>query len=145
MSTPRNCTGASAFRPETLCRVTRSMGNNFGPLGGPSHSAPAITASVRRTTNNPAMSECDWFSITLTSLDRRGCCGPERAQRTPASPAQKIVLDERVGNLDDLTYRGRDDHALIGENSNAIAECNQGIEVVGDHDHAQLQLLMQLT
>src|SRR5215469_4329688 len=145
MSTPRNSTGASALRPETLCRVTRSMGNNFGPWGGPSHTAPAITARVRRTTNNPATNECDWFSIELTSLDWRGRRGAQRAQRTPASPCQEIVLDEGVGNLDDFTYGGRGDHALIGEYSDAIAECNQSIQIVGDHDHAELQLLMQLT
>src|SRR6516162_466081 len=145
MSTPRNSTGASALRPETLCRVTRSMGNSFGPLGGLSHSAPAIAANVRRSTNNPATNECERFSIGLTSLDWRRRHGPERAQRTPASPSQEIGLDKGVRDLDDLTYGGCSDHALIGEHRNAIAECNQGIQVVGNHDHAELQLLMQLT
>src|SRR5215472_15794600 len=80
-----------------------------------------------------------------TSLDWRGCRGRERAQRTPASPSQKVVLDEGMGNLDDFTYGSSNDHALISQYSDAIAECNQGIQIVGDHDHTQFQLLMQFT
>jgi hypothetical protein len=56
-----------------------------------------------------------------TSLDWRGCHGPERAQRTPASRSQEKVLDKGVGNLDDFTYGSSNDHALIGQYSDAIA------------------------